>query len=191
MTLVEMMVAIMILTIVSLGIATSLVQLRKQGEVIIYQILAQATAEGLMEQIRRASYADLSDVTNHPPVELMFISTNAANRASVETSLQQWHTDDTTFDEIGALSDPANPDSPRLGTLMDVDYTDASGSVIRRRRYMKMKINLTHSLNANKDAVQITLRYQWQVPDRKGAGGSEIYYAQREVRSVVSKMPTY
>ena len=190
-TLAELMVAMSILTLVALGILTSMVQLRKQGEVIIYQILAQATAEGLMEQIRRSSYIDLSDVTNHPPVELMFISANADNRANVETIMQRWHTDATTFDEVGALSDPADPASPLLGVLMDVDYTDASGNLIRRRRYMKMKINLTHTVNANKDAVQIVLRYQWQVPDRKGADGTGVYYAQREVRSVVSKMPTY
>lgn len=190
-TLVEMTVAIAILTIMSLGILTSLIQLRRQGEVIIYQILAQATAEGLVEQIRRASYADLSDVTTNPDVELMFVNATAANRVSVETQMQRWHSDDTTYDDIGALSDPSDPDSAKLGVLMDVDYTDANGKIIRRRRYMKMKINLTHSLNANKDAVQIVLRYQWEVPDRKGSNGTEVYYSKREVRSVVSKMPSY
>lgn len=190
-TLVELVVAISILTVMSLGICTSLIQLRKQGEVIIYQILAQSTAEGLMEQIRRTSYADLSDVTDNPDVELMFVNATGANRVNVETLMQRWHSDDTTYDDVGALSDPSDPASAKLGVLMDVDYTDAGGNVIRRRRYMKMKINLTHSLNANKDAVQIVLRYQWEVPDRKGASGTQTYYAKREVRSVVSKMPSY
>lgn len=190
-TLVETMVAIMILTVFSLGIATSLVQLRKQGEVGIYQILAQSTAEGLMEQVRRSSFSDLSDMTGNPPVELMFINANTDNRANVETLSLDWLTDDTTFIEVGALSDPDDPDSEKLGVLMDVDYEDASGNIIRRRRYMKMRINLTRSLNATVDAVQIVLRYQWQVPDRKGSDGTGVYYAQREIRSVVSKMPTY
>lgn len=187
------MIAMFVFTLVSTGIATSLFQLRKAGENSISQVLAQATAEGLLEQVRRINYTELSDFTTvpAPAVDLLFINVNASNRASVEPMTLDWATNDTDYTEIGARSDPADPASAKLGVLLDVDYQDSSGKLIRARRYMKMKINLTRSLNANKDAVQVCLRFQWAVPDRHTNSGDFIYYASREIRSVISKMPTY
>lgn len=190
-TLVEVMVAMLVFVMVAIGITTSLIQLRRQGENNISQVLAQAIAEGLLEQVRRTSYSDLSDVDTNPPVQLLFIDANIANNATVQPFSLAWATDDTTYTEIGVRTDPTDLTSPILGMLMDVDYKDASGNLIRARRYMKMKVNLRHSLNANKDAVEVRLKYQWAVPERRNADWSYVYFPSREIRSVVSKIPTY
>lgn len=190
-TLTEVMIAMLVFMLVAIGITSSLIQLRKQGENAICQVLAQTTAEGLLEQVRRTNYTNLSDVTTHPPVELLFINSNSSNRASVEPFSLAWALNDTDYTDIGARSDPSDPASAKLGILLDVDYNDASGGLIRAKRFMKMKINLTHALNANQDAVQVCLRFQWAVPDRRTASGGSLYYASREIRTVISKMPTY
>ena len=195
-TLVEVMIAMGIFMMLSSAIATTLIQLRRQGENSVSLALADATAEGLLEQVRRTNYGALSDLsgTSNTSVDLLFIDVNASNRATVQPYPFTWSPDDTTFHAIGAMVDPTvTPDSAIQfrGVLLDVDYKDTLGNTIRPRRYMPMKINLTRTVNANLDAVQVCLRYQWAVPDRVSATGGIVYYPPREIRTIISKMPTY
>jgi type II secretory pathway pseudopilin PulG len=190
-TLVEVMIALLIFLLVAIGIASSLIQLRKQGENTICQVLAQTVAEGLLEQIRRTSFTNLSDVTTNPPVPLLFINANSGNYASVEPFSMPCGSDATTFTDIGARTIPGDLTSAIQGVLLDVDYKNSAGTLIRPRRFMKMRANLTHSVNTNKDVVQVTLKFQWAVPDRRTAAGGLIYYETREIRTVISQMPTY
>lgn len=190
--MVEVMIALLIFLLVAIGIATSLVQLRKQGENTICQVLAQTIAEGLLEQVRRTPFTTLSDVTLNPPVPILFINADTTtNYAVVEPFSLAWASDDTTFTDIGARTIPGDLTSAIKGVLLDVDYKNSSGTIIRPRRYMKMRANLRHTVNTNQDVVQVVLRFQWAVPDRRTSSGGTLYYETREIRTVISQMPTY
>ena len=218
-TLVEMMVGMVLFALVASGIATSLIQLRKQSENAMCQIMAQSVAEGLLEQIRRAGFSTLSDFSpadvvkpddcpssgteiaglTPPPspvplvtyrsVELKFIAVGTGNFAEVQTSNLYWANGPDAFVNVGARVDASDLTSSVLGVVLDMDYRNASGQIVRPRRYMPMRVNITRTLNADSNAVHITLRYQWQQPDRRA--GALVYFPVRELRTVVPKVSTY
>jgi type II secretory pathway pseudopilin PulG len=217
-TLAEMMIAMIIFALVSMGLTTSLLQQRKQSEKAMSQVIAQSIAEGILEQIRRAGFASLSNFDafdtvapddcpaagtetavdpatsavykTYRSVELKFIGVGADNYATVQTFNLYWATDNTLYMEVGERSDPDDLTSAMLGVVLDMDYK-VGATVLRPRRYMKMIVNLTRTMNANKTAVEIVLHYQWAIPERRTGAGQPIYYSEREIRTIVSKIATY
>lgn len=217
-TLVEMMIGMMLFALVAMGVGTSLLQQRKQSERAMSQVIAQSIAEGILEQIRRAGFVSLSNFdafdTTRPEdcpvsgtetavnpstsatyntyrsVELKFLGIRSDNYASVQTFTLYWAADNTLYAEVGERSDPEDLTSPILGVVLDMDYK-SGGTVLRPRRYMRMLINITRTMNANKTAVEIALRYRWAIPERLSSTGQPIYYTEREIRTIVSKIATY
>jgi len=74
---------------------------------------------------------------------------------------------------------------------LDVEFQDSAGVLIRPRRYMKMGVNLARSIDSSGSMVAITLKYQWEVPNKKASNGIDPVYLTREIRFVKSNMPTY
>ena len=223
-TLVEVLVSMIMFALVSMGITASLIQQRKQSENALYLTNAQATAEGILDQIKRLGFTNLSDFTKafasapddypsgsgvgetaldssstsyitYRSVPLIFIGEGPIKNG-LQTGYPQdfnlyWAADTTNFFEIGARVDPDDLKTPIIGVLADLSYNDSSATVLRASRYMKMFVSITRRLNANKDTVEVTLRYKWAIPDRRTASGALIYYSSRELRAIVSKISTY
>lgn len=218
-TLVETMVAMILFITVSVSITSAVVQMRKQAENTMSQALAESVAEGILEQIRQMGFTALSDlsvayasaptdfpgpssnyemttsggvsVNSYQSVPLKFLCVASNNHVDIQDFNLYWAAYTSSLSELGARADPSDPASTVLGILVDVDYTNNAGSVIiNPRRYMKMKVSILRTVNANSDAVTVALNYQWQQPDRR-IGTTPIYFSQREIRTVVSKIPTY
>jgi len=212
------MVAMVILGFLSVGIALSMTQQRKDSENAMCQTLAQATAEGILDQVRRAGFTRLSDFTavTLPPTNdypynsssgetatnasgtystyqslpVAFIGVTTDNYGDIQDFNLYWAKNATSLCSIGARSDKNDPTSPILGVVVDVDYKDSGGNVIRPRRYLKMQVAITRVLNANQDALEVTLYYRWAKPDVPGSG-TPTYYATRSLRTIISKISTY
>jgi hypothetical protein len=206
----------LIFSFLSVGIAISMIQQRKDSENAMCQTLAQATAEGILDQVRRAGFTTLSDFTasavlgDYPytasngetatdasgtyvtycSLPIAFIGVTNNNYAEVQEFNLYWAGNAATLCDVGARSDASDITSLIFGVLMDVDYKDSGGNIIRPRRYMKMRVGITRVLNTNKDAVEVTLCYRWAKPDVPG-GGASTYYSTRSLRTVISKISTY
>lgn len=216
MNLVELMVGMVIFAFLSIGITTSLLQQRKYSENAMSTVIAQSMAEGILEQIRRTGFATLSDFsqyqatapddcpvagtetatnpalyTTYRSVEIKFIGVGANNYATVQDFNLYWMANADTYQEVGERTDPDDLTSPIIGVVLDVDYKNSSNNLVRQRRYMKMRVNITRSMNTQKSAVMITLRYQWAIPERRTAAGLPIYFPVREIHTVISKISTY
>jgi len=210
-TLVETMCALILFVVVAVGISASLIQIRKMSENDMSQTVAQTVAEGIIEQIQRMSFADLSDTTanvasmpddfpndnNHEAnwccVPLKFIGVANDNHAAVQNFSLYWATNTTAtpFTQIGEREDPNVLTSAIRGIVLDVEFQDSAGVLIRPRRYMKMGVNLARSIDSSGSMVAITLKYQWEVPNKKASNGIDPVYLTREIRFVKSNMPTY
>lgn len=218
-SLAEMMIAMVLFALVSMGIGTSFIHQRKHSENAMSHAMADSMAQGLLEQIRRAGFASLSNMTpafsdapadcpvsgtetvldpstgtpvnSYRSVELKFLGIDTDNYATVQTFNLYWASDPANVVQVGARADPDDPASEILGVVLDVDHRDSANKVLRQRRYMPMRVSLTRNLNADKNAVFITLRYQWAKPLGRDAGGIPFYYPAREVHAVVSKISTY
>jgi len=209
------MVGAFLFMLVSTGICTSILQQRAASENAMSQVIADSIAEGIVEQIRRAGFSNLSNyvafdtvapddcpaagtetavdaVTSatyntYRSVELKFLGVGANNYATVQTFNLYWAANNALYVEVGERSDPGDLTSAMIGVVLDMDYKVGS-TVIRPRRYMKMKVNLTRTMNTNKTAVEIVLRYQWAKPEKLG---QIAYTTIKEVRTIVSKVATY
>lgn len=210
------MVGMVIFSFLSLGISISMIRQRKDSENAMCQTLAQATAEGILEQVRRAGFTTLSDFSvaaatapadypytvaggekdsasalTYRSLPVMFIGATTANFAEVQEFNLYWaDIAAPLLCPIGARADRDDNTSTILGVLVDVDHRHSSGSVIRARRFMMMEVSITRALNANKNAVEVTLRFRWAKPDVLTAGPPS-YYSTRSLRTVISKIPTY
>jgi len=215
-SLAEVLVGMMIFAFLSLGISVSMIKQRKDSENAMCQTLAQATAGGIIEQVRRTGFTTLSDFTaaaataptdypytttdgekdsgsnlNYRSLTVMFIGQTSDNFAEVQEFNLYWaNVASPQLYSTGARVDRTDNTSTILGVLVDVDHRDSSGNVIHSRRYMPMQVSITRALNANKDAVEVTLRYRWAKPDVL-SGATPTYYSTRSLRTVISKIPTY
>lgn len=190
MTLVELMIAFTLFSIMSLGAITALLQTRKMSEDNVAQATAGVIAQGIIEQVQLNPYGDIRDVAGTPNLELKFTGASTNNLASIQQYNLPWAPDTTTFTEIGARVDPSDPTSAIVGVLIDFEYKSEDGlSVIRPARYMKMRVNVVRNVHDNDDNVEIILTYAWQPPSRVRTGGD--FYVTREIRAIRSEAPSY
>lgn len=187
-SLVEVMAATVLFTMMSLGTLAALLQTRKMSEDNVAQATAAVIAQGIIEQVQLNPYAALEDTASSPNLELKFTGTNSNNLASIQQYLLPWAADATTFTEIGARSDPSDPTSPILGVLIDLEYKDGN-RVIRPSKYMKMQVNVRRFVNSGDDNVQIVMLYSWQPPSRNSGGN--VTYLTRELRTIRSQAPSF
>lgn len=188
-SLVEVMVAFGLFSIMALGSLSALLQTRKMSEDNVAQATAAVIAQGIIEQVQLNSYAAISDTTTSPNLELKFTGSNTNNLASIQQYDLPWATDTTTFTAIGARVDPEDISSAILGVLLDLDYKDGA-KVIRPGRYMKMRVNIRRTVHSSDDNVEIVLTYQWQPPSRNNMAGDNVYLT-RELRTIRSQAPSY
>lgn len=184
MTLVEVMMAFSLFAIMALGALVALVQTRKMSENNVAQATAAVIAQGIIEQLQLDSY---TDVATGPSLPLKFINTDSTNLAIVQNFNLAWATDTTTFTDIGAV-DTTDPSLPVLGVLLDLDYMNGT-NVVRRKAYMKMRVNLRRNVHTTDDNVELILTYSWQPPS--GNGASDARYLTREIRTIRSTTPSY
>jgi len=184
MTLVELMVASCLFTIMSLGALVALGQTRIISENNVAQATAASIAQGIIEQVQLNGYASITSDPNLP------LKVTGANNdlSTIQQFSLPWAANATTFTDIGARADPADPASPILGVLIDVDYR-SGGTVIRPGRYMKMRVNLQRNAHLTDDNVEIILTYSWQPPS--GYGAASARYLTREIRTIRSQAPSY
>lgn len=185
MSLVELMVAFSMFTIMALGALTALIQTRKMSENNVAQATAAVIAQGIIEQIHLSGYANIADDATLP---LNFTGPSSGNLSEIQLFDLTWAANATTFTDIGTRANSADPTSPILGVLIDLDYKNGS-TVIRPRRYMKMQVNLQRNVHTADDNIEIILTYRWQPPS--GNGATTTPYITRELRTIRSQAPSY
>jgi len=185
-TLVEVMVSTVLFTMMAVATLSAILQSRRMSEDNVAQATASVIAQGILEQVQLNPYDDIASAAN---LALKFTGVNNNNLASIQQQSLPWDPDSTTFRFIGALSDPANPASAILGVLIDTAYMDGA-TVIRPARYMNMQINITRTLRANLDNVEVVLAYRWQPPSRN-LPGQPATYVTREIRTIRSEAPSF
>lgn len=188
-SLVEVMAAMILFTMMSLGTLAALLQTRKMSEDNVAQATAAVIAQGIIEQVQLNPYTAIEDTAGSPNLELKFTGANTNNLASIQQYLLPWAPDATTFTEIGARVDPSDPTSAVLGVLLDLDYKAADGTVIRPGRYMKMRVNVRRVVNSGDHNVEILMTYSWRPPSRNT--GNNVTYLTRELRTIRSEAPSY
>jgi type II secretory pathway pseudopilin PulG len=188
-SLIEVMVAFTLFSIMALGSLTALLQTRKMSEDNVAQATAAVIAQGIIEQVHLNPYSAISDTATSPNLELKFTGANTNNLASIQQYDLPWHTDTTTFTEIGARVDPEDVTSTILGVLLDLDYK-VGETVVRPGRYMKMRVNIQRTVHSGDDNVEIIVTYQWQPPSRNTMSTDNVYLT-RELRTIRSQAPSY
>jgi hypothetical protein len=186
---VEVMVAAVIFAAMALGSLSALIQARRMSEDNVAQATAAVIAQGIIEQVHLNPYIAITDTTGSPNLLLKFTGENTNNLASIQQYELPWATDASTFTEIGARSDPADPTSPVKGVLIDLDYKVGT-QVVRPGRYMKMRVNIRRTVNPSDHNVQIVLTYSWRPYSRNPLDSDSIYLT-RELRTVRSEAPSY
>lgn len=186
MTLVEIIIAMALFTIMSLGTIAGMVQVRKMSESNAFQVAAESVAQGIIERIQVTGYANVTtDATL--PLEFMGYDTTR-NLCTVQTFNLTWAPDATTFTDIGELINPANQAAGVRGILLDTEFRSGS-LVVRPRKYMNMRVNLRRTPHSNDDNVEILLTYSWQPPNRTGTSDAD--FITREIRTVRSEANSY
>lgn len=174
MTLVEVMVAATLFTLVATGVTSCFIQAMKYSESNLAQGYAQQVAQSIIEQVISVPPNLLFD-TNETTIAITLPDLNDDNHTSMPQIALPWAADATTFTEIG-------PDAE--GILTDAAYVAAS-NVIRPEKYLRMRINLQREIESSEHRVKIVLRYQWAAPDRLGA--TTPHYLSGEIRTIRSK----
>ena len=186
MTLVEVVTSIGLFALMVLGALGGMVQVRKMSDSNVFQVSAQAVAQGIIERLQVTGYASVA-TDAALPLELMGYD-SSANLCSVQTFNLPWAPDATTFTDIGELINPADQAAGVRGILLDADFRNGA-AVIRPRKYMNMRVNLRRTLHANDDNVEILLTYSWQPPT--GSQTSTAGFITREIRTVRSEANSY
>ena len=188
-TLVEIMIAFGVFSIMALGSITALLQTRRMSEDNVAQATAAVIAQGIIEQVQLNGYSAIADTATTPNLELKFTGANTNNLASIQQYDLPWAADAATFTAIGARVDPEDPASAILGVLLDLDYK-VGATVVRPARYMKMRVNIRRTVHSGDDNVEIVLTYQWQPPSRNALAADNVYLT-REIRTIRSQAPSY
>ena len=174
MTLVELMVAATLFTVVATGVTSCFIQALKYSESNLAQGYANQVAQSILEQVISVPPNALFD-SAESSVTINLPDLNDANHTTMPQISLPWAADATTFTEIGPDAD---------GILTDAAYV-ADSNVIRPDRYLRMRVNLQREIESTEHRVKIVLRYQWAAPDRLGATAPK--YLSGEIRTIRSK----
>jgi hypothetical protein len=190
-TLTEVMIAILVFTMVSIGTGASILSARRMGENGICEATARTIAQGIVEQLQFLGYSVLTNkpaTGTAPPVPLKFVAVNG-DYASIQDFDLPWaeDADVNTWTDIGEVQG-TGPTRVVKGVVLDFDQKTAiGGSTVRNRRYMAMKVNLQRTIDVINDKVEVVLTYQWQPIARQGP----LAWRTRELRLVKSKVLSY
>jgi prepilin-type N-terminal cleavage/methylation domain-containing protein len=174
MTLIEMTVSFTIFAVAATGVVASLIQARKLSESNLAQGYAHSTAQAVIEEVIRVPPSMLADETL-TSIDIKLARLTDTNCTALEDFTLSWATDDTTYVEIGTTE---------AGILTDAAYV-ADANEIRPERFMRMRLNLQREIETDQNRVRIVLRYQWEIPDRRGANGDPIFL-DGEIRTIRS-----
>lgn len=174
MTLIEVAVSFAIFAFLATGVVAGIIQARRLSESNLAQSYAHSTAQAVMEEVIRVPPSMLADEAL-TAIDVKLAQLTDLNYTSLEDFSLAWAADDTTFVEIGTTD---------AGILTDAAYI-ANSNTIRPERFMRMRLNLQRTIESNQNRVRIVLRYQWEVPDRKGTNGAPIYLS-GEIRTIRS-----
>ena len=208
MTLVEVMVAFFLFTLLAAAALTAVIQSRKMAEDNVAQAIARTVAQGIIEQVRlnlglvkaitlREPVVDPAPSVPCSPLSIPMRFTKLSDDGTDFAAITQRNipmhvdTDANANDwfDVGAL-DPAVPSSV-LGVLLDVEYRDAANAVIRPARYMKMQVNLKRLANDPvQNYVAVVLSYRWQPPARNATSGTTTWVT-REIRTIIPYTDTF
>jgi hypothetical protein len=161
------MISIGIFGLVAGGVMASMLYSQRLAESNLAQSYAGITGQSIIEQIVRLPADTLTDETA-TGVEILIPFVTTGNNTSLERISVPWSTSDDTFTEIGPDGDPTK------GILVDAAYIPASQQ-IRPERHMRFRVNLQRTIERSDHRVGLVLRYQWEVPDRKGTGGTPVF----------------
>jgi len=161
------MVSLGILGIVAGGILSALLYSQRIAASNLDQSYAAITAQSIIEQIVRQPVERLRQ-EGLAGIDIFMPFVEPDNSTSLRRTLIPFSDDPTVFTDIGPEGNAA------LGILVDAAY-QANGNIIRPERYMPFRVNLSRQVEATESRVSFVLRYQWAVPDRKGADQTPIY----------------
>lgn len=171
MTLVEVMVAATLFTVVATGVTSCFIHVLKYSESNLAQSYAHQVAQSIIEQVISVPPSLLADPAE-TGVDINLPELTAANVTTMPRVTLPWAADATTFTEIGDESE---------GILTDAAYIAAT-NVIRPERHLPMRVNLQRIIDASEHRVKIVLRYQWAAPERNG----NVRYLSGEMRTIRS-----
>lgn len=174
MTLVEVMISFAIFAFAATAVMSGLIQAHKLSSSNLAQSYAASMAQSLMEEVIRVSPSVLAD-PDETSISIKLATLRSGNYTSIDNFSLPWSTSSTTYTSIGTTTD---------GILTDAAY-EADSNTIRPERFMHMRVNLQREIESTNNRVRITLRYQWEVPDRKQANGDPLYLS-GEIRTVRS-----
>ncbi len=177
-SLVEVMIAFGLFTLVAGGVLACFIHSEKNARSNLARAYAEMTAQSLIEQIVRLPTSTLMNTTE-TEVEIILTTLTSTNRTTMDPFLIPWSTDSTTFTQLGGSG----------GILLDAAYIESS-NIIRPERYMRMRVNLERTINSGDGRVAVTLRYQWEIPDRRSSTGTGIYLSD-EIRTVRSTVASF
>src|SRR6478736_2037096 len=83
-TLVEIMIAFGVFSIMALGSITALLQTPRMSEDNVAQATAAVIAQGIIEQVQLNGYSAVADTAGTPNLELKFTGANTNNLASIQ-----------------------------------------------------------------------------------------------------------
>lgn len=150
-SLIEIMIAMSLFAVVSLGLGKAMIQSRKMAESSIYLTTAHGVAYGYAEQIMVMDYTDFetSAITNNVPLTLKAISPSSTT-GSIE------------------IDDPLY-----IGVWTDKDIViDVKGSgteehtIVMPMRFSLSATSLNSGINP-REAYEIKLAYQFKSPSRR------------------------
>jgi prepilin-type N-terminal cleavage/methylation domain-containing protein len=197
-TLIEVMIAVAMFAILMAGALVAVLQTRRMAENNIGMAVARSVAQGIIEQARLDSAVIRQpDVDAGKPgadmLRLRFIGKDGRNFAAISQRMLpiEMPDDPDSWTAVGALSDPANPDSEVRGVLLDVEQRDASNNLVRPPKYMQMQVNFR--IIANEEVrrhLVVALRYRWEPPVRR-VDGSDPGWITREMRTAIAYTSTF
>ncbi|MBC8011691.1 MAG: prepilin-type N-terminal cleavage/methylation domain-containing protein [Burkholderiales bacterium] len=199
-TLVEVMIAAMVLAMLSVGILATLIQSRKLTEGSLYQSSANTVMQGYVEQIKNMEFADLPYTTSSGSVVSGSVAgspstllTRSINRV-LNTSGEMENASDalliSTATTIPALNTILNAATP-TGVVENIKLFDINNTPSNTNDDLRLRIWLwiTDASNTSVDATQvrgITLIYSWRTntdQEAKSFVGT--------IRTIRSAVPTF
>ncbi len=173
MTLLEVMIAMGVLSLVTAGLAAAMMQAQRMAYQAIYQNAAFNAAQGFLEQIRSMSYSDLETVYANPDSEtLPTMSMSSLSASSVyddplafqaSTSTGDLVRDSTGYDEKQVAIDIREGED-EFGSPIDVEITMTV-------RFTLDLVDLSEGPSGQLplEAFEVSLAYVYEVPSISGS----------------------
>jgi prepilin-type N-terminal cleavage/methylation domain-containing protein len=165
-SLVEVMVAIFLFAIVSLGLIKLVLLTRIQSEVLIYDNIALSLAQGYLEQMRSLGYSELLQASEDSTYELDTVSVSLASGSVLAATKPLYAGIGNT---VSVTVDVSDVDSLDAGKEMSVELTPTIESI---------------SSVSGISAVHITLSYSYNVSVSGGGERTKTH----ELRTVVASL---